>query len=57
MQPLNNHIFMANQAGYKDNPGDVGSTTLPWPDNPRRRRLEAGRQRPQKDGRTLELGA
>jgi peptide/nickel transport system substrate-binding protein len=23
-QPLNNHIFMANQAGYQDNSGDIG---------------------------------
>ncbi len=24
-RPLNNHIFMANQAGYRDNAGDLGS--------------------------------
>ena len=24
VQPLNNHIFMANQTGYQDNSGDVG---------------------------------
>lgn len=24
-QPLNNHIFMANQAGYRDNAGEVGT--------------------------------
>src|SRR5207253_10302121 len=24
IQPLNNHILMSNQTGYRDNPGDVG---------------------------------
>ena len=46
VQPLNNHIFMANQAGYRDNAGDIGrlrprqrATTA------RRGGLEAGGQR------------
>jgi peptide/nickel transport system substrate-binding protein len=55
-QPLNNHIFMTNQAGYQDNSGEVGRYDLTragqvldeagW-------RLEAGVRR--KDGRPLEI--
>jgi peptide/nickel transport system substrate-binding protein len=57
-QPLNNHIFMANQAGYQDNSGDVGKydpakaaqllDEAGW-------RLEGGLRK--KDGRTLEIRA
>jgi peptide/nickel transport system substrate-binding protein len=58
LQPmvLNNHIFMTNQAGYRDNSGEVGTY------NPTRAaqlldeagwRLENGVRR--KDGRNLEL--
>jgi peptide/nickel transport system substrate-binding protein len=54
--PLNNHIFMANQAGYQDNSGDVGKY------NPEKAKaaLDAagwklnGNVR-QKDGKNLEL--
>ncbi len=55
-QPLGNHIFMANQAGYQDNSGDVGRydparagqmlDEAGW-------RLEGGLRR--KDGRPLEI--
>jgi peptide/nickel transport system substrate-binding protein len=55
-QPLNNHIFMANQAGYQDNSGEVGRYNAQragqlldeagWP--------MAGAVR-QKDGRPLEV--
>ena len=55
-QPLNNHIFMANQAGYQDNSGEVGRHNperagqlldeAGWP--------MAGAVR-QKDGRPLEV--
>jgi peptide/nickel transport system substrate-binding protein len=38
-QPLNNHIFMANQDGYQDNSGDVGKYN---PDRARRLLDEAG---------------
>ncbi|MES1256267.1 MAG: ABC transporter family substrate-binding protein [Acidobacteriota bacterium] len=56
VQPLNNHIFMANQAGYQDNSGEVGHY------NPQRARqiLDAagwkldGNIR-KKDGKPLEV--
>jgi peptide/nickel transport system substrate-binding protein len=55
-EPLNNHIFMANQAGYRDNSGEVGQF------NPQRAAElldEAGWTLQgsvrQKDGRPLEI--
>ena len=38
-QPLNNHIFMANQAGYQDNSGEIGKYN---PDHARQLLDEAG---------------
>jgi peptide/nickel transport system substrate-binding protein len=55
-QPLNNHIFMANQAGYQDNSGEVGRYD---PDRAARLLDEAGwplvNGVRQKDGRPLEI--
>ena len=47
-RPLGNHIFMANQQGYQDNSGEVG-TLQPGTGEAaaRRGRVEARRQRPQ----------
>jgi len=55
-KPLNNHIFMANQAGYQDNSGDVGKYD---PEKARQALEEAGWKLDgsvrKKDGRPLDL--
>jgi peptide/nickel transport system substrate-binding protein len=54
--PLGNHIFMANQAGYKDNSGDVGTYN---PERAKQLLDEAGWKMDgdvrKKDGRPLEI--
>lgn len=54
--PLNNHIFMTNQAGYKDNSGDVGKYN---PDAAKKLLDDAGwkmdGQFRKKDGKELDL--
>ena len=54
--PLNNHIYMANQQGYRDNSGDIGKFN---PQEAARRLDEAGwtlqGSTRQKDGRVLEI--
>jgi peptide/nickel transport system substrate-binding protein len=56
--PLGNHVFMANQAGYKDNSADVGTYNL---DKARQMLDEAGWRLDgnirKKDGRPLEITA
>jgi peptide/nickel transport system substrate-binding protein len=55
-QPLNNHIFMANQSGYQDNSGEVGKFN---PDAARKLLDDAGwtlsGSTRSKDGKPLEL--
>jgi peptide/nickel transport system substrate-binding protein len=55
-KPLNNHIFMANQDGYKDNSGDVGKYNL---DKAKQMLDEAGWKvsgsTRQKDGKPLSI--
>ncbi len=55
-QPLNNHIFMANQEGYQDNSGEVGKYN---PDRARQLLDEAGWKLEgnvrRKDGKPLEI--
>jgi peptide/nickel transport system substrate-binding protein len=55
-EPLGNHIFMSNQAGYRDNSGEVGTFN---PDRARQLLDEAGwtleGSARRKDGRALEI--
>ncbi|MBS1816354.1 MAG: ABC transporter family substrate-binding protein [Acidobacteria bacterium] len=57
-EPLGNHIFMANQAGYQDNAGDVGTYN---PERAKQLLDEAGWRMDgtvrRKDGRPLEIVA
>ena len=56
VQPLNNHIFMANQTGYRDNSGDIGKYD---PGKSRQLLDDAGWKLDgsvrKKDGRPLEI--